>query len=253
MNIPPGYDTVWVRVFGERWSAIHAYFLDGQMENLGLWTGGFCGLNCYCPDRSLSDGTFYTRDGARIAHQWLPIPARHAGQLALIAQPNTNEDFWVSGLAFSKNPWAHAAQAAMGYYKALNGGDPVTWHTHDWNEDVLAEITTKNTSVLKVAVIANGRDKLLYLIEHNSNWNGGMHTGITVYGQAIERFLASYDNPFARHWNSKSFERYIAARIPATLIQPENPWLNVHIDLSKQSGSIFFREIGTHDLDIPSG
>ena len=100
-------------------------------------------------------------------------------------------------------------------------------------------------------VVPSGRDKLLYLIEHNNNWNGCMHTAITVNGQKIERFMATYDSPFARHWNSKIYERYIAARIAANLIPKDARWLSVRIDMSKQDYGIHFREIGTHDLDMP--
>jgi hypothetical protein len=254
VTVPDGYDTVWVRVLGDRWTVIHAYFLDGQQEDLGLWTGGYRGLNCYCPDGSLSDGCFFVRDGGnRTAHQWVSIPVRRAGQLALIAKPTTTDEFWVSGLAFSKNPWANVTQSAVGYHWAVNGGNSVKWNTHDWNQDVLAEIVAKTAWELKVPVISSGRDKLLYLIEHNNNWNGCMHAGITVNNQPIERFTATYDNPFARHWNSKTFERYIAARIPASLIPADARWLSVRIDMSKQGNSIAFREIGTHDLDTPWG
>ncbi|MHC5824638.1 MAG: hypothetical protein ACYT04_54540, partial [Nostoc sp.] len=93
------------------------------------------------------------------------------------------------------------------------------------------------------------------MVEHGSDWNGCMHTGITVNDKPIERFLSTYDNPFARHWNSKSFNRYIAACIPADLIpQPRHettPYIKVKIDMSKQNRGLHFREMGTHDLEIP--
>jgi len=133
----------------------------------------------------------------------------------------------------------------------VNGGDKIAWNNANWESDVLAMINQKTNWELKVHVVASGRDKLLYLIEHNNNWNGCMHTGITVEGRPIERFIASYDNPFARHWNSKFRARYIAARIPAALISPGDRWLSVRIDMSNQNRNIYFREIGTHDLDIP--
>jgi hypothetical protein len=244
VTIPEGYNTVWVRVLGDRWNVIHAYFLDGAQEDLGQWTGGHRNANNFCPDGSLSDSYFN-------AHQWVPIPTGRSGKLALISKPSTNSNFWLSGVAFSKNPWAHAAQSALGYHWGVNGGDKVAWNTHNWESDVLAMINQKTNWELKVPVVSSGRDKLLYLIEYNSNWNGCMHTGITVEDQPIERFLATYDNPFARHWNSKFRERYIAARIPATLIPPGARWLSVRIDMRDQNNNIHFREIGTHDLDIP--
>jgi hypothetical protein len=243
VTIPGGYDTVWVRVLGERWNVIHAYL---GLADRGLWTGGFRSANSYAPDGTLADGN-------AVGHQWVPIPARSAGRLALISKPNTDKDFWVSGLAFSNNPWGHAVQSAIGYHWAVNGGEATGWQRdgHNFNSDTLATIPPKTTLVLKVPVVPSGRDKLLYLIEHNSNWNGSMHTAITVEGKPLERFMASYDNPFSRHWNSKSFERYIAARIPNELIPSNASFLNVIIDMTKQDKEINFREIGTHDLVVP--
>ncbi|MCT7948266.1 hypothetical protein NG798_00470 [Ancylothrix sp. C2] len=260
VTIPEGYDTVWVRVLGDRWNAISAYLLDKdntKTRDLGIWTGGYRSANCYCPDGSLSDS--YSN-----LHQWVPIPigtnlpqlaAGETRKLALISKPHTNSGFWLSGLAFSKNPWHHATQSAVGYHWKSNGGDEATWNSDNWNNDVLAVIKPNTNQELKVPVVPSGRDKLLYLVEHNSDWNGCIHNGITVNGKPIERFIATYDNPFARHWNSKSYQRYIAACIPADLIPATNgftTYLSVKIDMSKQNdGNINFREIGTHDLETP--
>ena len=157
----------------------------------------------------------------------------------------------LSGLAFSKNPWKHATQSANGYLRGLNGGEAIGWNTHDFNNDVCGQIDGDTNKELKVPVVPSGRDKLLYLIEHNSNWNGCQHTGITINGKSIERFVATYDNPFARHWNSKLYCRYIAALIPARLIESAAQFLSVKIDMRGITKPIFFREIGTHDLDVP--
>ena len=92
MTIPPGYNTVWIRVLGERWTLVHAYFLDGAREDLGQWTGGYRSANSYSPDGTLTDG--YTN-----AHQWVPIPAGRAGELALVPKTNTGGGFWISGVA----------------------------------------------------------------------------------------------------------------------------------------------------------
>jgi hypothetical protein len=227
---------------------VHAYFLDGGQEDLGQWTGGWRAANAYSPDGTLTDGY-------RDAHQWVPIPAGRAGELALISKPSTDKGFWISGVAFSKNPWAHAVQSAIGYVRKVNGGDATSWNDkwnwHSWNSDSLSRIDPKTTWELKVPVVPSGRDKLLYLVEHNNNWNGTMHTGITVNGRSIQRFMATHDNPFARHWNSKQFERYVAASIPAAMIPANDRYLSVRIDMTKQDAGIHFREIGTHDADVP--
>lgn len=52
--------------------------------------------------------------------------------------------------------------------------------------------------------------------------------------------------------NSRTYQRYIAARIPAEVIPDDIRLLSVRIDMSKQNEGIRFREIGTHDLDAPS-
>ncbi|MEG4304910.1 hypothetical protein [Microcoleus sp. D3_18a_C4] len=257
VTIPPGYDTVWVRVCGDRWNVIKAFFLDYDKENLRRWTGGRRNGNCYCPDGSLAD-THYDR------HQWVPIPAGRAGRLALISKLHTNDQFWVSGLGFSKNPWAHATQSAIGYHCQVNDGISTGWEDnyHSYHGDSLTKIQSKTNGEVTVPVVWSGRDKLLYMVEFNESWNGCMHNGITVNGQLLEeRFLSTYDNPFARHWNSKFHNRYIAARIPANLIpQPKSDtnsrispttYIKVKIDMSKQTSHLHFREMGTHDLELP--
>ena len=248
--IPEGYDTVWVRVTGDYWNNFKAQFFDGSKEDLGYWTAGKRNANCYCPDGSLTDSHFDK-------HQWLPIPAGRAGKL-LITNRKGNiapHDTWFSGLGFSRNPWAHATQSGVGYYWAVNGGNPIGWEQDNWNGDIAAQIERSTNLEIMVPYVWSGRDKLLYIVEWNNNENGCMHNGITVNDQRIERFLATYDNPFARHWNSKSFNRYIAACIPADLIpKPTSeapPLLKVKIDTSKQNDDIHFREMGTHDLEIP--
>jgi hypothetical protein len=250
VTIPAGYDTVWIRVLGERWTLVKAYFTDGQGEQLGLWAGGWRAANSYSPDGSLADSY-------QVAHQWLPIPAGRSGNLALIAKKigdlGTNGEFWLSGVAFSRNPWSHAAQSGVAIHWASNGGNGTDWgeNWHAWNNDVLSKIPQNTNHELMVPVLPSGRDKLLYLVEHNSNWNGAMHSGITVENQPIERLMATYDNPFARHWNGKFYERYIAAHIPAGLIPANKRWLSVRINMTKQDQGIHFREIGTHDFDVP--
>lgn len=250
--VPDGYDTLWVRVLGDRWSVAKVYYPDGKKEDLGLWPGGWRSANCYCPDGSLSDGHFVGGDTNLLAHQWVPIPVPRPGEVALVAKPQTNSHYWLSGVAFSKNPWGHAAHSAVAYHWKLNGGSDVAWHNHNWNNDVLAQIPHGKVTSLVVPVVSNGKDKLLYLVEHNNNWNGCMHKGIKVNGKEIERFMATYDNPFARHWSSKFYNRYIAARIPAGLIGKDDRWLKVEIDMNGAGNEIYFREMGTHDLVTPA-
>ncbi len=242
--IPQGYDTLWIRVLGDRWNVMHIYFLDGNREDLRNWAGGFRDANSYAPDGGLSDS--YARE-----HQWVPIPVGRSGRVAIISA-RSDKDFWISGVAFSKNPWSHAAQSALGYHWTVNGGDATVWLSENWEGDSVSQVNPKTNLLLKVPVVANGRDKLLYLVERSQYDTRSAHTGITVNGRPIERLLDTYDNPFARHWNGKIYDRYLAARIPANMIPAGSRYLDVRFDMSKQNGfGLRFREIGTHDLEAP--
>jgi len=154
---------------------------------------------------------------------------------------------WISGVAFGKNLWNHAKNSAVAYYWAINGGSGVTWESESWNNDVLGKITKGIVSELKVPVVYSGKDKLLYLIEHNANWIGTMHTNIYANDVIIDKFRSSYDNPFARHHNSKAFSRYVATKIPNELIKKEDKFVTIKIDMTLQNTDFHFREIGTHD------
>ena len=259
INIAGDYDTVWLRIPGEQWIVMK---VKSGAQVLGEWAGGFRSTNCYCPDGSLHDSQIFTADRPGglyniqlvdfAAHEWVPIPVRGFKTVQLTSIKGGREEFMLSGLAFSKNPWKHATQSAYGYHRGLNGAEAIAWNTHNFNNDIAGQIDGDTNKVLKVPVVPSGRDKLLYLIEHNSNWNGCQHTGITINGNPIDRFVATYDNPFARHWNSKSYCRYIAARIPAKLVESAAEFLSVRIDMTGITKPIFFREIGTHDLDVPT-
>ena len=249
--VPKGYDTLWVRVLGDRWTVMNAYFLDGKKEKLGLWSGGYRQDNCFCPDGSLADGRWDGGEDAVLAHQWVPIPVNRAGEVALIAKPNTGKNFWLSGVAFSNNPWKHASASAVTLHWKLNGGDAMKWNSHKWNGDILAQIEPGAIRTLMIPVVGDGEDKLLYLIEHNNNWNGAMHDGITVNGKDVERFMATYDTPFSRHWNGKFYQRYMATRIPAALVPNGFSWLKVKVDMRNSNNSLYFREMGTHNLVTP--
>ena len=349
VTVPEGYNTLWLRVHGGGGSAgLKAYFLDGAGEALGHWSGAQRPYQV-CPDGSLPDNA-----GAKEGydHQWLAIPVGRSGKVALISQQSDGY-VWYSGVAFSRNPWAHAAQSARGYALGFNGSRGVTWHSaqsfgdqagsiapsqagsysfsaqwgspgsgsgqflnpfgmavdssdnvyvadqsnhrvqkFDSNGRYLTQWGSRGSgsgrfdypfgvavdssgnvyisdrdnhcvqkfaqgNLLQVPVIPNGRDKLLYLVnapqlkDEASYDNGLQFTALRVNGQPVERFLATYDNPFAHFWNSRPGCNYNAALVPAERIPADARFLSVEIDLSRQFDDIKFREVGTHDLDVP--
>ena len=398
VTVPEGYNTLWLRrvVGGGGSAGLKAYFLDGAGEALGHWSGAQRPYQV-CPDGSLPDNA-----GAKegYEHQWLAIPVGRSGKVALISQQSDGY-VWYSGVAFSRNPWAHAAQSARGCALGFNGSRGVTWHSAQYFGDQAGSIAPSQAGsysfsaqwgssgsgngqfssphgvavdssgnvyvaeqgnyrvqkfdsnggyltqwggqgsgngqfsgpvgvavdrhdnvyvtdwgshriqkfdsnghyltqwgsngsgngqfsgpvgvavdssgnvyvadyenhriqkfaqgglVLQVPVIPNGRDKLLYLVnapqlkDEGSYDNGLQFTALRVNGQPVERFLAINDNPFARFWNSRPGCNYNAALVPAERIPADARFLSVEIDLSRQFDDIKFREVGTHDLDVP--
>jgi hypothetical protein len=270
VTVPNGCDTVWIRVCGERWNAVHAYVPDSNnavATDLGVWLGGYRGANSYCPDGSLDDGAYYefeVKDSSscpasfeksgNIYHQWLPIYVGNVASVALVSTklqsgPASNGDLYLSGLAFTTNPWTHAVQSAMAFGSGLNGGDRVQYY--GWfKSDIDCSVAPQSTSRLRVPFVKSGRDKLLYVVARDSTDNSLSHDGVLVNGTKVGRLRASFDNPFARHWNSKVSERYVAVIVPDDLV-PASGFQDVQIDMTHQSGSFYFREVGTHGLETP--
>lgn len=258
VTMPSGTETLWVRVLGDRWNTIQVTKRDDtEPQLLGLFSGGLRSASAYSPDGSTTDGGTASPATNGVtspvtAHQWVPIPVNGATKVGLVAKAVTDYQFWLSGLAFSKNPWGHAVQSAQGYRWQLNGGDEPLWSSNDWEGDVQAGLFAGSCLTLHVPVVPNGKDKLIYLVEADLPENRRVaHTALKLEGQPIERFLTTYDNPFARFWNSRTFETYAAAFVPNELIEGQR-FVKLTVDLTKQlRRGINFREIGSHDYDVP--
>jgi hypothetical protein len=241
VTIPEHRDVLWLRVHNDdhQWNQFRLMYLDGDKETIPKYAAGQRKLNEISPDGGASDS--FDR-----FHAWVPIPVPRSG--SLVVHADCNNSHWISGVAFGNNLWGHAKNSGLAYHWAINGGTKINFHSENWNNDILVYIPAGSVSQLFVPIVNNGNDKLLYIVEHNNNWNGIMHTKVTVNGVLIERFRASYINPFAMHINSKIYNRYIAAKVPKDLIKPGDNMLNVMIDMTNQNNHIHLREIGTHDL-----
>jgi len=131
-----------------------------------------------------------------------------------------------------------------------------------------------NLLITRIPVINSGKDKLLYLNIANNTTNINIHdvliqTDTTILLSSddisksnilnssqfftnktitqIETFATTYDNPFARFFNSHKNNRYIATKIPASLIKSNFIGVILQSQLSSGNG-LMIREIGTHDL-----
>ena len=241
VNVPNNMNVIWLRVLSDRWFNVKVYTEDGV--DIGTFATGFNHLNKYAPDGG-------SGDSYHNVHDWMAIPVPKAGKYILVPGNKKNDggtDTWISGIAFSTNPWNHAYNSAIAYHWAVNEGTTLAWESDNWNSGPLAQIKHPNKNILYIPVVPSGKDKLLYLVEHNNNWDGIMHQGIKVEDVQIERFRTTWDNPFARHHNSKMYSRFVATRVPEKLTKGKR-FLKVEIDSSLSNHNIYIREAGTIDF-----
>jgi len=244
VNIPAGYDVLWIRVLGDRWETFRVSPSSPTASaNFTDWTeyyaAGYRNLNGISPDGSAPDSQWNI-------HQWIPIPIRQQGSMWVYS--DRNSDCWISGIAFGKNLWNHAMNPAVAYLWKLNPQyGEITWVSENWNNDQVGKFEQNSNTEVSVPVVFSGKDKIIYLVEHNNNWLGSQHGRVFVNGQEVERFRTSYDNPFSTHHNSKIYNRYMATRIPKSLIKQGDRFVRLRIDMIPCNNHLHFREIGTHD------
>lgn len=241
VNVPLGYNVIWVRILNERWATIQVY---GSEKLIGTYAGGYRNLNAYDP-------TGGTTDTYKNMHVWMPMAIPNGGTTYVLSGMGGTygNDCFISGIAFSTNPWNHVVTSAVTYFWALNGGKPIDWYGENWQNDQLGQLTSGKTVTMAVPVITNGNDKLFYIVEHNDAWGSGLHYSVTANGIVIERLRTTYINPFATHHNSKPYSRYLAAKIPSKVISAgvTPNIVNIQIDMTHANDNIYIREAGTHD------
>ncbi len=239
VQVPSGYNVLWLRCTNHVWGMfwITSNTKEGRRD-LGSFTCGHRKLN----EISLDGGA---PDSYHLYHMWVPFRVLEAGEH--IIHSGRHSDSWISGLAFSKNLWGHTMTSAVGVHWGINSGRGIPWYNHNWNNDNLAYFDHSQRYNVRVPVVENGKDKLFYIVEHNSNWVGTMHTNIKVNGREIERLRTSYSNSFATHFNSKRFDRYVAAFIPAEFIPKGATFIEVKVNMFMNDHRFYFRELGTHD------
>lgn len=246
VTVPSGMSVIWVRCLNDRWISLQVDKLisSNQTKDLGNFCSGFRSLHKYSPDGAASSILWNV-------HTWFPIPVPGPGDYILRAGNKKNKDgtdLWISGLAFSSNPWNHAFNSAVAYHWNVNEGDGVVWNSANWNNDILAQINSNTIGNLYVPVVPNGKDKLLYIIEHNNNWDGAMHNKILVENEVVPRLRSTWNHPLARSVNSKMYNRFLATLVPKELIG-DKTFIKTTIDLTNSNHNLYFREVGTIDLE----
>ena len=237
VNVPEGKSVIWISLLSDRWQSFEVYKKDGSP--LGNFTSGFRLSNRFNPD-----GSFYSLNPN--VHTWMPIPVPGPGQYVICGGNKKNDagnDCWISGIAFSSNPWAHAMNSAVAYHWLVNDGTPnPTWVNHNVYGDQQARLDMGKVYTLNVPVVKSGKDKLLYFVLLDNN----MNSKITVNDKPIDRLAYSNDTPFAKFFNSRT-NNFVSAKIPADVVTTSG-FLKVVVDLTGINTDINFREIGTIDM-----
>jgi hypothetical protein len=264
VHVPADAEVVWIRFLNDRWQ-VPKVTIASTNEKIGRFASGHRNIANYTPDGTMGN------DGHWNFHVWMPIPLPRTsiGDI-IVTGSGGSADLWLSGIAFSKNPWKHAMNSALAYHWNINtpgvaddqvlndaAKNGIYWETHNWNNDQLVRIQNNGPggkAIFYVPVVPSGKDKLVYMVEHNNNWLGTGHTDLSANDKPIERFRSTYDNPFARNFNSKLYMRYIAAKIPAGYISPTDKFVKITLNMTGTNHNIYIREMGTHDLfpDLPN-
>jgi len=249
VNIPDTFNQLWLRVLNDRWMTFRiAPYGQNQAPDQSTDQFGNAGIEVYaCGYRSITetmpDGSCH--NAQQRLHMWCPMPLRAPGKYVIYSDKNSDD--WISGIGFSRNHWNHARQSGVGIYWAINGGTATGWAGENWNNDQIAYLAPGNSYYIKVPVVPSGRDKLVYIVQHNDNYNGTAHGDVYVNNQKIGRFRTTYHNAWSTHFNSKSFAKYIAAKVPAGLIGNNDKFITLRVDMMGCDTNLYFREIGTHD------
>ena len=269
ITVPINKNVIWLRILNERNTCFTLFDNGGNI--VGSYASTNRNLCKLSPNGGLSDYN---------THAWMPMPVPTSGTYVLnICGKDANgaipvSDGWLSGIAFSTNPWNHAMNSALAYVWSLNSSTlkttNVIYNNGNWNGDYLCRINPGSLAKLSVPIIYSGAstDKLFYLIEHNNNWDGCSHKGINVVVNEvvngitipksipIENLRATYYNPLSRQ-NNKIYNRFIASRIPSSIINQifgSSPvigaikWVLIQVDMTGiTTEGIYFREAGTID------
>jgi hypothetical protein len=225
---------------------------------------------------------------------WIPMPFNYntisSEKRLILSRVYANvENFKISGIAFSTNPWNHLTLHALNIMyntnKLLNDSRYATPAMSTSNEIWNTEYNTyRNTSgptnpsniIVRIPIVNSGRDKILYLVTHNDNWNENMKavyifqksdvqpsisntkdlTTVTVNDTSnnpmirLDNFSITFNNPFSRHYNSSVYNRYIGTVIPARLITSNYIIIGLQLPIALDTTSLMgtrIKHIGTHD------
>ncbi len=286
------YTVLWVQTINGRWSCFRVYEYDINnnvvVKYFHKHISGFNNLNKISPDGSTHNDVWNEFEWTPVPIN-LTGNIQRKVMISIFFETDdaTKNQAWFSGIAFSTNPWNHYKCHALELHWQIHKLDAnnnlireidntysyIKWWANSdgdaWNNTRLAYFdgtasslvstiasTLGSSEVLvyfRIPFVNSGKDKIFYLVEHNSNYDTGTYEVSILYNnvyKSLGNFRTTFQNPFATHFNSKMYQRYYAVRIPKELLPPvdskNNNFINFRLSLYKNE-SIYFTEVGTHD------
>ncbi len=304
------FTVLWVQVLGERLSSFRVYEWDGSkiIQDFGNHIAGATPtkriLNTISPDGTVNQLT-NNRDGTQY-FTWWPVPIDLSGNTSRklmitfnmdnmednissknILTKNETTNPWISGLAFSKNPWNHCPINHFSLTKRANNKFSTAYnHNIAYASDKEFDYSYFGNNVqiqFRIPYIYSGKDKVFYIIGcnnlqslniktikiHNSinndinnyiniNNNNGFIKSENQYLLPLESldsggFVTTLNNPFVQYYNSKENQVYYAIIIPKEKLKPKDNtppsnFIFFEIYTGNTNGGFAFIEVGTHDL-----
>jgi hypothetical protein len=255
----------------QRWSnfKVYDYTNPSNIRNFGKHIVGANKLDNISPDGSTSNVQYDK-------FSWWPVPIDLSGNSSrklMISNfyYDNSSSTWFAGFAFSTNPWNHCPVNAVSLLWQINSLDAndkmvsgivrtipstIKWHLDIWNGRQLLEFKSNTSTEFRIPFVNSQKDKIFYLIEHNNDWGPSISfleiKDISGSWIKIGNLYTSFDNPFARHNNSKLYERYYGVVIPKEYLPVKGTsndnFISLKLTVPTNNESLYIREVGTHDV-----
>lgn len=240
--IPSKFSVLWLHIPTSRITAFNVYY-EKNLELIGTFTCGHSNYNTMAPDGG-PENSFYQD------HMWLPIAIQNGGNIIITSSSPTDNGLWLSGIAFSTNPFNHASITSISFGFGLNNSKKIQWVGRTNYGTAISMIPNNVITNLYVPIVFSGFDKLLYFVfcdQTNGTYDRCAITSVSANDVKIERFRSTYNNPFNQH-HKRRYTKYFAAKIPKELIKQNAKFIKISFDLTKQNIGLPISEIGTHDF-----
>lgn len=271
------YSVLWIRLCNDRINDFKVYDMSGSVirKYYGKHCVGNTSINNISPDGS-------TKSDNTTNIIWWPVPIDLSGNPSrniMINGFTTSNSMSIGGIAFSTNPWNHCVIHADTLYNRVNDSNSTADVSPDnttiyfsnpntatpvsnsiVNSSYLMKFVAGKQVIIRIPFVNSQTNKIFYMVEQNANF-GASITGAeinitpnssTATWQNLGNFYTTFDNPFARHTNSKSFQKYYGIVIPKEYLPIKNTTDDnfIQLRITTPIGNSFqFSEVGTHDVN----